>query len=208
MPLTINVLRTQWKAFTSAHPLLRGSLSYAILWPTSSLIQQTLEGKNLKTYDYMRALRFGIFGSLYVAPSLYGWVKLTSAMWPQMTLRVGLIKAAIEQLSYGPFACASFFAGMSLLEGKSKEEAVQEVQDKFLPTFKVGICIWPVLQTINFSMVPERHRVVFVSICSLMWTTFLAYMKRKEMHENEEQQEDDLTTQHLGDVQRGKALTL
>lgn len=40
----------------------------------------------------MRALRFGIFGSLYVAPSLYGWVKLTSAMWPQMTLRVGLIK--------------------------------------------------------------------------------------------------------------------
>lgn len=40
----------------------------------------------------MRMLRFSIFGSLYVAPTLYGWVKLSTAMWPQMTLRVGLKK--------------------------------------------------------------------------------------------------------------------
>lgn len=32
-------------------------------------------------------------------------------------------------------------------------------------------------------MVPEQHRVVFVSICSLAWTTFLAYMHTKNIHE-------------------------
>ncbi|XP_075155394.1 mpv17-like protein [Haematobia irritans] len=182
MPLVINVLKSQWRAFTTAHPLVRGCISYAVLWPTSSLIQQTIEGKNFKTYDYMRALRFGIFGSLYIAPTLHAWVRLTSAMWPQMTLRVGLVKASIEQISYGPFASVSFFTGMSLLEGKTFEEAVQEVKNKFIPTYKVAVCVWPVLQTINFSMVPERHRLVYLSICSLIWTTFLAFMKRKEIN--------------------------
>ncbi|KAM7349923.1 mpv17-like protein isoform 4-T6 [Cochliomyia hominivorax] len=161
MSLTINFIRTKWRVFISSHPLIRGSISYAILWPTGSFIQQTLEGKSL-------------------TPTLYGWVKLTSAMWPHMSLKIGLLKASIEQISYGPFACASFFMGMSLLELKTFSEAIDETKEKFLPTFKVGIFIWPILQTINFSMIPEKNRLVFVSICSLMWTTFLAYMKRKE----------------------------
>ncbi|XP_030378571.1 mpv17-like protein isoform X3 [Scaptodrosophila lebanonensis] len=87
----------------------------------------------------------------------------------------------VEQISYGPFACASFFFGMSLLERKTFTEAIEEVKEKFAPTYKVGICVWPFLQTINFSVVPEHNRVVFVSICSLIWTCFLAYMKTKEM---------------------------
>ncbi|TMW40862.1 hypothetical protein DOY81_014059 [Sarcophaga bullata] len=183
VPLTLNFVKTQWRSFITAHPLIRGSITYAILWPTSSIIQQTLEGKNFRTYDYKRVLRFCLYGSLYVAPTLYGWVRLSSAMWPQMTLKVGLIKAATEQISYGPFACTSFFLIMSLMEGKTFSESVEEVKKKFLPTYKVGMCVWPILQTINFSMVPEKHRIVYVSMCSLVWTTFLAYMKRKELND-------------------------
>lgn len=40
------------------------------------------------------------------------------------------------------------------------------------------MCYWPILSTINFSLIPERNRVIFISGCSLMWTTFLAYMKQ------------------------------
>ncbi|XP_017135585.1 PXMP2/4 family protein 4 [Drosophila miranda] len=176
------------------HPMAKGALTYAIMWPTGSLIQQALEGRNLKDYDWARALRFSLFGALYVAPTLYGWVRLTSAMWPQTNLRTGVVKAITEQLSYGPFACVSFFMGMSLLEFKSLAEAVEETKEKAVPTYKVGVCIWPFLQTINFSLVPEHNRVVFVSICSLMWTIFLAYMKTRH---SEEQTEGDGTTTDL-----------
>lgn len=169
------------------HPMVKGAVTYAILWPTGSLIQQTLEGRNLKTYDWMRALRFSLFGGLYVAPTLYGWVRLSSAMWPQTSLRVGIVKALIEQVSYGPFACLSFFMGMSLLEQKTFAEAVEETKQKALPTYKVGLCVWPFVQTINFSLVPEHNRVVFVSVCSLMWIIFLAYTKSRELsHEEKE----------------------
>ncbi|KAH8273440.1 hypothetical protein KR018_000611 [Drosophila ironensis] len=185
------------------HPMAKGALTYAVMWPAGSLIQQALEGRNLRDFDWVRALRFSAFGALYVAPTLYGWVRLTSAMWPKTNLRTGIVKAITEQLSYGPFACVSFFMGMSLLEQKTFGEAVDETLEKAAPTYKVsepaptalyplplialilhlliqvGVCIWPFLQTINFSLVPEHNRVVFVSICSLMWTIFLAYMKTR-----------------------------
>ncbi|SPP86288.1 PXMP2/4 family protein 4 [Drosophila guanche] len=192
VPQAVKLLQTSLGHWTRTvvkvklHPMAKGALTYAIMWPTGSLIQQALEGRNLKEYDWARALRFSLFGALYVAPTLYGWVRLTSAMWPQTNLRTGIVKAITEQLSYGPFACVSFFMGMSLLEFKSLAEAVEETKEKAVPTYKVGVCIWPFLQTINFSLVPEHNRVVFVSICSLMWTIFLAYMKTRHSEEQAE----------------------
>lgn len=50
----------------------------------------------------------------------------------------------------------------------------------------MGICVWPILQTINFVLIPEHNRVVYVSICSLAWTSFLAYMKALDAKKIEE----------------------
>lgn len=44
----------------------------------------------------------------------------------------------MEQLTYGPVALVCFFFGMSLLENKPIEAAVNEVKAKFLPTYKVS----------------------------------------------------------------------
>lgn len=41
-------------------------------------------------------------------------------------------------MSYGPFSCISFFMGMSLLEGNTFSDAIEETKEKFLPTYKVS----------------------------------------------------------------------
>ena len=46
-------------------------------------------------------------------------------------------QAAVEQVSYGPFAMSCFYIGMNLLEFKSLDDGIQELQQKFWPTFKV-----------------------------------------------------------------------
>lgn len=40
-------------------------------------------------------------------------------------------------MTYGPAALACFFFGMSLMEGKTVEEAKVELEAKFLPSYKV-----------------------------------------------------------------------
>lgn len=67
--------------------------------------------------------------------------QISSAMWPHTSLRYGVIKAAVETISYTPAAMTCFYFIMSLLESKTVQEAVAEVGKKFLPTYKVYIPI-------------------------------------------------------------------
>ncbi|XP_017774365.1 PREDICTED: PXMP2/4 family protein 4-like [Nicrophorus vespilloides] len=183
---------SRFRAFIRLYPMTRGMLSYAAIWPTSNLIQQTIvSGRDFKTYDYKQALRFSLFGGLFTAPTLYCWIRLSGFMLPGRSFKTAVKKALIEQVTYGPSAMVCFFFGMSLLEGKTMKEAKNQVKEKLFPTYKVGICFWPVLQTINFCFITERNRVPFVSCCSLIWTCFLAYM-----HEHGAKPEEQKKLQH------------
>ncbi|CAH1723330.1 unnamed protein product [Chironomus riparius] len=174
--------------FFRARPLLKGMAVYSIIWPTSSIAQQLLAKEQI---DLKKAFRFFLFGTFFVAPTLYGWIRLSSHMWPQTALRTGIAKSLTEQLSYGPATAVSFFVIMSLMEGKSFKEARMEVVDKFPPTFKVAICFWPFFSIINFSLINERNRVSFVAIASFCWTIFLAFMKTSD--------EDKVLVHHVGE---------
>ncbi|KAL5276319.1 hypothetical protein ACFFRR_001890 [Megaselia abdita] len=182
------------KVLTTRYPVLRGMISYSIIWPTSSLIQQVVEGKTLDTIDWWRCARFSFFGGLFVAPSLYSWMRVSSAMWPETSLRTAIAKAAVETVTYTPAAMTCFYFLMTLLELRPFKEAVEEVRTKVPPTYRVAVMVWPVVATINFSLIPEKNRVPFISVCSLLWTSFLAYMKHldashwEEEHDNLESQ--------------------
>ncbi|XP_065080077.1 mpv17-like protein [Ochlerotatus camptorhynchus] len=169
------------RVFLNRYPVARGMVTYSLLWPTGCLIQQSVTGTKWRDLDWKKCFRFFVYGGFIVAPSLYCWIRLASMMWPAQTLRSAIAKALTEQISYTPLAMTCFYFGMSLLESKTVEESFQEVKAKVPPTYKVAICIWPVLQTFNFSVVPEKNRVPFVSMCSLLWTIFLAYMKQLEL---------------------------
>ena len=87
--------------------------------------------------DVPRLLRFSLFGSLWVAPSLYLWVRLSGKIITGTTLGSAALKAFIEQFTYGPFSITTFYIGMNLLEGNETRKAVEEAKTKFVPTWKV-----------------------------------------------------------------------
>ncbi|XP_025413403.1 mpv17-like protein [Sipha flava] len=161
----------------SSHGLVRGVAIYSITWPLSSIIQQSLDPSGIKDIDLQRAAKFSIYGGLYVAPTLYAWMRFAGFIWPSMTITSHITKAVVEQFSYGPFAMASFFFFMTLLDGGTIEDAKKEVQQKFISTWKIAIIVWPFLQTINYCIIPPKNRLIFVSLAGLVWTSFLAYMK-------------------------------
>ncbi|XP_037816613.1 protein sym1 isoform X2 [Lucilia sericata] len=183
----MSMLLQKFKVLITKYPIVRGMISYSFIWPTSSLIQQTFEGKRWGNYDWWRVLRFSLYGGFFVAPTIYGWFKISSAMWPQTSLKTAVMKAAVETISYTPAAMTCFYFFMSILELKTIEEAAAEVSKKFWPTYKIGASIWPIVATINFSVIPERNRVPFISVCSLLWTCFLAYMKHLEHHQMDDE---------------------
>lgn len=162
---------------TNEYKILRGMISYSALWPLGCILQQTFEGKRWHNYDWQRCLRYSLYGTFVSAPMLYTWMRVANIMWPRTDFRSSLAKAFTEQAAYDPFAIVFFFYGMSILERKSQRQAAEEAQHKFWETYKVGFFYWPCVQTFNFAMVPPKNQIVVAGFFSLIWTTFLAYVK-------------------------------
>ncbi|CAH1641486.1 unnamed protein product [Spodoptera littoralis] len=173
---------TKIRHLPEQYPMIRGMVSYAIIWPSCSLTQEYLErGTTIEHADWARAARFGFFGAFCMAPVFYGWMKYTSRFFKRNSIASAIKRAAIEQVSYGPLALAYFYFGMSLLEMKPISECVNEVKKKFWPTYKIGVFYWPLVQTLNFYFIAEKNRIIFVSAASFVWTVYLSHMKSMDM---------------------------
>lgn len=72
------------------HPITRGMASYFFIWPLGNVIQQTISDQ--ERYDWWKIARFGLYGAFITAPSLYAWVRLSTAMWPNTGLRIACAK--------------------------------------------------------------------------------------------------------------------
>lgn len=102
-------------------------------------------------------------------------------MFPARNLSTAVKRALFDQVTYSPVALALFFFGLSAIEMKSMEECVGEVRDKFWDTYKLGIVYWPSVQTLNFYLVPERNRMVVLSVASFLWTLYMSHVKGQRL---------------------------
>lgn len=68
---------------------------------------------------------------------------------------------------------------MSAMEGK--EDYFAELKAKFGPTFQTSCMFWLPATTINFMLIPNNFRVVYVGVCSFAWINILCWLKRKEL---------------------------
>ncbi|KAK8407300.1 hypothetical protein O3P69_002095 [Scylla paramamosain] len=166
------------KAIANRYPVTRGIATYSLLLPASNITQQLLD-PHRKKYDPYETLHFGVFGACILAPSLYCWVCMANVIVRVETLKGAVLKAIIEQFTWAPFAYAQFYVCINLMEGKSWEECINQCRSKIPQTWKTGICIWPLIQTVNFWIIPMKHRVSFVAFFSYLWNTFLSYMHHK-----------------------------
>uniref|UniRef100_T1IQ56 Mpv17-like protein n=1 Tax=Strigamia maritima TaxID=126957 RepID=T1IQ56_STRMM len=159
------------------YPITRGIVTYGFSYATSDLIAQTFFRPEQEKFNWKEVSRFGLFGSLWVAPTVYTWIKTSSKLFPAPNLQNALKKAIVEQFTYCPFAITTFYTGMNLLQGRSMDHATNELREKFWPTYQTGALYWVSVQTLNFAMIIEKNRVPVMSVASLVWGTFLSYMK-------------------------------
>lgn len=197
------------KRLTNEYKILRGMLSYGTLWPIGNLLEQTLvEKRNIHTYDWQKCMRISLHGTLFMGPMMFMWMRFVSRLYPGRSLRSSVSKAISEQVTFDPMAIVVFLFVMTVAEGNSAAMAREEVRErsrehyvvqkpykcvlicvhphgiqvrtKFFDTYRIGAVYWPVVQTFNFTFIPVKNQVVFTSFFSMLWSSFLAYMKHLE----------------------------
>ncbi|CCD24282.1 ethanol metabolism protein NDAI_0C06230 [Naumovozyma dairenensis CBS 421] len=155
-----------------------GDISAQLLFPT--------EGKLTNKYDYARTSRAIIYGSLIFSFIGDRWYKILNnkvnlpfQVKNYSTQLTMLYRVVIDQLLFAPLGVPFYFGCMTALEGQPKEVAKLKIKEQWWPTLKTNWMIWPLFQSINFSLVPVQHRLLVVNVMAIFWNTYLSYTNSK-----------------------------
>ncbi|KAB0350546.1 mpv17-like protein isoform X1 [Muntiacus reevesi] len=165
-----------WQALTRAagrYPWPANVLLYAGFFSGGDALQQLLRGGPA---DWQHTQHVATVAVAFHANFNYVWLRLLERTLPGRAPRTILAKVLCDQALGGPVYVSTFYAGMSILQGK--DDIFLDMRQKFWNTYKSGLMYWPFVQLANFSLIPVRWRTAYTGLCGFLWATFLCFSQQ------------------------------
>ena len=67
---------------------------------------------------------------------------------------------------------AIFFTAMTVAEGGGKRAISHKLRDMYLPTLKANFMVWPLVQIINFRLMPLQFQLVRPQFMSCLYSHY------------------------------------
>lgn len=196
-----------YKEMLRTDPLLTKSLTSSSIMTVSDVICQKLVMANTKTdrketdstptpsLDYVRMLQVAITGIVWSGPIQHWWFgtldKIVTIQHPILRLVVKLI---FDSMIFSPLTISGYFTVRSMLEGSGFKGAYEKLSTRLVSTVKGAWKFWPIVNIVNFGLVPLQFRVLYSNILSLFWTGYLTYVNSKKISRNANSTGDGATT--------------
>lgn len=165
---------------SSLKPIHRAALTSCSLMALGDAACQAIQCQRNRQpvrVDVARAARFGVIGLTLHGPLFFkGFQWLDGKFGTAKTLQNAVTKSLVGQVTLFPTYTSLVLIYSSLLEGRSIQEAWQQVQYKLPQLFVTGSVYWPTVNVANFMFVPPQQRVLAVNACAILWNTYLSYV--------------------------------
>ncbi|KAA8910473.1 hypothetical protein FN846DRAFT_775236 [Sphaerosporella brunnea] len=127
-------------------------------------------------FDFNRLARFAFWGFV-IAPFQFKWLQFLQRKFPltanSSTLPT-LKRVALDQICFAPMGLVGFFTYMTYAEGGDTEQVKKRLKNVFWPTLKANYMLWPMVQLINFRLMPLQFQLPFASTVGIAWGTYLS----------------------------------
>lgn len=127
-------------------------------------------------FDFERLTRFMAWGFI-MAPIQYKWFQLLSTTFP-ITKNSGTTQAlkrvVADQLCFAPVGLGLFFSYLTLAEGGGPKAVKKKMEQVYVATLKANYMIWPLVQILNFRVIPLQFQLPFVSTIGIFWTCYIS----------------------------------
>ena len=85
-------------------------------------------------------------------------------------------KMLISQTIVSFSSIVLFYTFTPVLKGGNFQDSMKELEKKAWPTMCMNWKMWPLVQLINFTLVPQKFQVVWVNFFALNFNVYLSYM--------------------------------
>ena len=134
---------------------------------------------------YQGAISYRVYG-LYTRflPSLLTYILPRSPRLASSPVTFGLASTVADNFLHSPLLYLPlFFITTGLLQGQGPSDIKRAMDDSYFETIRACLGFWIPLQFVNFALVPERLRVLFVNFGCLLWNIVLDHLAQAEEEE-------------------------
>ena len=127
-----------------------------------------------------RLARFSFFGCFMAAPVLsFHYGRILPFVNKKTTPFATFQKVLVDQTMFAPFFLTYIFITMPLLEGKTLEDGKNDVKKNIWPTLITNWKIWPLVQCMNFYIIPLQYHLLIVNSVAVFWNAYISYICNK-----------------------------
>ncbi|KAF6773207.1 hypothetical protein AHF37_08148 [Paragonimus kellicotti] len=127
---------------------------------------------NIDIYEVARLGLFGAFQGTY-QHLYYSWLdgKLVGN-----SVTVVAKKVALDELLVGPASLFVFFTFNGYCYTRSLSGGLDHSRRLFWQAYVADLAFWPLVQTVNFALLPSRYRVPYIAAFMFVWNTYLCVL--------------------------------
>lgn len=130
------------------------------------------DSHNFNFFRWFCFMSWGFILSFFQVP----WYKFLNYFYTEDPTVVQVLERVLsDQLLYSPISLYSFFTYSNyVMEGGNAETFNKKIQVLYLSTLGCNYLLWPLVQFINFLLVPRQFQVPFSSSIGILWNCFLS----------------------------------
>lgn len=150
------------------------------------IAQLVVEKREMKDFDVPRLLRFGAIGGIFIGPVLRTWFGFLDSNFKGRSAIIVVKKVALDQLCFVPIFLGSLVSIIGLANGKSVDQVKEKLQADYKDIMITNYKIWPLVQTLNFSVVPVNYQVPLVQTVAIGWNTYMSWKAHQPIKKKED----------------------
>ncbi|KAI9681984.1 MAG: Plasma membrane t-SNARE, secretory vesicle fusion [Caeruleum heppii] len=151
----------------------------AVLFATGDVMaQQAVEKVGVEKHNLARTGRMALYGGAVFGPAATTWFKFlqNKIRLPNKNAEI-VARVAADQSIFATTNLFCFLSSMSIMEGSDPKEKLEKA---YWPALQKNWMVWPLVQAVNFKLVPLEHRVLVVNVVSLGWNCYLSYINSQK----------------------------
>jgi len=143
------------------------------------LSQTVFRGGDFLEFDAYRTMKNGLIGACF-GPVVHLYYEWSDVILP---VEVGInrvYKILMDQTLYLGVKCSLYIAAVGFLNGDDPGEVGDTVKGRIKPIMLQAWRFWPLIHCCTYSVIPARHRVLWVNCVDLFWNAILSRTARAE----------------------------
>ena len=176
----LGVAHGAYEAAALSHPLLTKATTSGVAYLLGDMLAQRLVARG-SPLDRWRVTRSAVAGFVSHGPQCHFW-----GLFLDTHVQVGgaattlLAKIVLDQTVFALYLNSVFCLLLETMKGNSWRSALQQVRATSWPSLKSSWRLWPAVNALTYSVVPQPMRVLWMDFIEIGWVAILATTVNKQ----------------------------